>query len=129
MAQNTADLIKALLKSGRVSSDTQADLEEFLEAAKAGTLDAPDRSYVEALAGRLLDGKQLRSGSDEAAADDENEEDDEDYEDDAEWDALEERAETAEARVEELESEVEELQRRIDALEGELATLKSPEGL
>ncbi len=112
MAQDTAGLIKALLNSGKISADTRADLEEFLSEAKEGALDQSDSRYVQALAERIL-------GSSEGYEDAEVADDDGD-----EWEALEERAETAEARVEELEAEVAALQERIDALEGELATFK-----
>ncbi len=118
MAQNTSDLIQNLLKSGRVSADTREDLEGFKRELDAGELDDADRRYIEALAKRLLDGVEISEEEEEEGLYEE--------EDDGEWEALEERAENAEARVEELEAENEELLRRIDALEGELATYKDP---
>ncbi len=116
MAQDTAGLIKALLNSGKISADTREDLEEFQNELAEGALDQSDTRYVQALAARLLDGARVEFSDDE---------EEEEEIDESEWDALEERAEEAEARVAELEAEVEALQNRIDQLEGELAELKS----
>ncbi|MEO1192175.1 MAG: hypothetical protein AAFY02_10485 [Pseudomonadota bacterium] len=127
MPQDTALLIKALLASGKISDDTREDLEDFREDLAKGRLEASDKGYVEALAARVLDGKvKVSSSRRDDEEPDEDDEDEEDFDDEAEWEALEERAETAEVRVEELEAKVEEMQRRIDALEGELAEIKNP---
>jgi hypothetical protein len=101
----TEDLIKSMIDSKKLGSDTVDDLKDFLNDIKDGSFHKDDDAYVQALADRLgLAGVKAKSKSPKSAPK---------KSDSVDWH---ERGVIAEARVEDLEEEIEDLKSEIEAL-------------
>lgn len=110
----TEDLIKSMIDSKKLGSDTVDDLKDFLTDIKDGSFHKDDNAYVHALADRLgLAGVKAKSKSPKSAPK---------KADNVDWH---ERAVIAEARVDDLEEEIEDLKQKSQQEAGAEATENS----
>ncbi|MDA0655284.1 MAG: hypothetical protein O2912_02585 [Proteobacteria bacterium] len=103
----TEDLIKSMIDSKKLGSDTVDDLKDFLKDIKDGSFHKDDDAYVHALADRLglAGGKAKSKSKSPKSAPGKS--------DNVDWH---ERAVIAEARVDDLEEEIEDLKSEIETL-------------